>query len=1215
MSAPANPLDLPFRPGLSLVEASAGTGKTFTLSRLALRAVLEKEADEVSELLVVTFTNAAAAELHTRIRKEFRSALACLRGVAEPADDRLAALIENHRDDGSERRLRKALIEFDEISVSTIHGFCSRTLEIAAFECGIPFRTELVDVRREAMQLAARDFWRREVGSRNDAATALAAFLEWNPDDFLKDYTVASRYPNTEIRPQAQSVDVARKALVAAAATVRKSWASSDIEELLAEAEFTSAGRAFAEALPACLRTAADYCEAGTLADTGAMLLFSPDSLEKHLRKRSKDEREALAKIQADPFVAACRVLSESAESLRHALRAACIDEIDERLQAGADDGVLAYDDLLRRLDRALGDPDRAKAVAEAIRSRYRVALIDEFQDTDLAQYDVFTRLFAGRPLIIVGDPKQAIYGFRGADVFAYLEAKKNASEPVTLTTNWRSTPEMIGAINAVFDRPQRPFVIRDIEFEPVEAAGKNETQGNRGLEGDGRKALCWLSPPKSRSMPHVWDTIARGIAAEISTLLDGPARLDERRVEPSSIAVLTRTNSTGRQIQEALRAVGIPAIVSQANNVFASDEAADLECLVCAIARPNDAGAVTAAMATRFWGADAAEVSSVSADDNRFDEVCAVFERARESWTTGGFAAAIEIVFVERSAERRLLDGAAGERRLTNARQLVELCQTASQENHFSPEDLRRWLGESRNDSGEKREEHEEQLESDADAVRITTIFKAKGLEYDIVFCPDLWYTPAPRGGKEKTTPVHTDNRTVVLAFDEKSKKELEPLAAVERLSEDARLTYVALTRARHRCYVIAFPVIDNGNGNEKFAGDFHRSTLAYEILGKSEPREETGLDDAEYCRDALAAAKKHGPDWSGRLEAFVEANSNTMQIDGLVTSCEPATDDGGKESSALSPRRFSAAFDRLRSPARIASFSALVQSSVKADRERPDHDAVAMTPGTAERGDVEDVFAFEKGARAGTCLHDMFERVPFDAWRDRTGSASAFPNDAVRKIVEAALTKHRIGADEATLSASAKMLHHTLRARLPGATNKLCDVDDDARIAEWQFYIPMTDLRPERLAKVFAAHAGANIADDYAQRLAALDARRIRGHLTGFVDLVFESNGLWYVLDWKSNHLGDTTADYGAKPLWNAMCGHDYVLQYHLYVLGLHRYLGTRLPAYDYETSFGGVYYAFLRGIREDGADPSAGWYFDRPPADLIRALDDVFARGTQP
>jgi exodeoxyribonuclease V beta subunit len=1210
MSAPTDPLDLPFRPGLSLVEASAGTGKTYTLSRLALRAVLEKRVAEISELLVVTFTKAAAAELHNRIRKEFRDALACLRGVAVPADDHLAGLIRKHRDDGSERRLRKALIEFDEVSVSTIHGFCSRTLEIAAFECGIPFRTELVDVRREATQLAVRDFWRREVGSRNDVATAIAAFLEWNPDEFAKDHSIASRYPNTQIKPQATSVEDARNRLFAAAETVRSSWHSSDIAELLAKAEFTAAGKAFAADLPDLVRIVSNYCKNGTPANAGVTLRFSTASLKKILKKRSKAEKEALAKILADPFVAACESLFESAEIFCHALRAACIDEINDRLQAGADDGVLAYDDLLRRLEHSLADPERETAVADAIRSRFHLALIDEFQDTDLAQYDVFSRLFAERPLIIVGDPKQAIYGFRGADVFAYLEAKKDAPYPVTLTENWRSTPEMIAAVNAVFDRPQRPFVIRDIAFEPVKAADKKD-EGEGGLDGDGRKALCWLSPPKSRSMPHVWDTISQGLAAEISELLRGPARLKGRRIEPSSIAVLTRENSTGRRVQEALSALGIPAIVSQANNVFASDEAADLECLVRAMSRPNDPGAVAAAMATRFWGADAAEVSSVSADDNRFDEVCAVFEHAREAWATGGFAAAIEKVLSERGAERRLLDGASGERRLTNTRQLVELCQAASQENHFSPEDLRLWLGQSRSDSREKREEHEEQLESDADAVRITTIFKAKGLEYDIVFCPDLWYTPGRRDGKAKIKPVHTDNRTVVLAFDEESKKELEPLAAVERLSEDARLTYVALTRAKHRCYVVAFPVIDNGK--ETFAGDFHRSTLAYEILGKSETHDESELDDADYCLRALEAAKNHGPNWSAELGALVDANSETMQADGLAAPSRPTANVEPEEAPNFSPRRFSAASDRLRSPACIASFSGLVQSSSKTDRERPDHDAVAMTPKAGGSGEVEDVFAFEKGARAGTCLHDMFEHAPFHAWQDPAGPARSFPNETVRNLVETTLAKHRLDAGEDALSASAKMLHHTLRAPLPGAEDKLCNVAENARVAEWQFYVPLKDLRPERLADVFAEHAVGNIAGEYAQQLAALDDRRIRGHLTGFVDLVFESKGRWYVLDWKSNHLGDTPGDYHSEALWKAMCAHDYVLQYHLYVLGLHRYLGSRLPSYDYEKSFGGVYYAFIRGIREDGPDTNAGWYFDRPPAGLVTALDDAFAHGS--
>ena len=1201
----------PVVPGRTLVEASAGTGKTFAVAGLVVRLVLDGDAlaarpggpPDLRRLLVVTFTVAATEELKTRIRGALRTALDVARGDAPP-DDLTRPLAPLLARPGAEARLLAALDRVDEAGVFTIHGFCKRVLEAAAFESATPFALDFAEDLASLSARAAADAWASLVHGQPRLA-ALAVRLGWTPGDLAGHHAERSRFPGTEIVPPAPPVAEALAALDDAACQLDAVWDPDAVLALLDGLVWTSKAAVAEADLPDAARRAGRFSADPDAVE--AVRAFTPGALAEGLhgsRKVNKDRRPA---IDASPEFAACAAVADAVDGLHLALVHAFSADLADRVPALKERrGVLGFDDLLTRLHGALHAPDTAEALADGVRRQFAVAVVDEFQDTDPVQYEIFRRAFEGRPLYFVGDPKQAIYAFRGADIHAYLRAQREADRRFTLSTNWRSTGRLVSAVNALFARPARPFVYADIGFTP---AGSPGHKAEPAL-GPGPPLVWWAVEPhpdsgKARPKGAARDACLAAVVAEARRLLDGGAALDGRPLEPGDLAVLVRSNTQAQEAQAALRAAGLPAVISRAGDIRDAPETADVEVVLRAAARAGDARALRAALATELWGWTAAEIAALDEDDGRLAAVEATLRELQRTWRRHGvlralrlFGEAVESADgTRRSATERLLAFPDGARRATNLRHIVELLHEAEGAGR-SPEDLLHWLRTRHDQELASRDKAELRLESDDRAVQITTVHNAKGLEYEVVFLPYLWdvhakdYDATFTG--ERAPLVHLPGGRVVYDLGSPDRDAHRAAREAERLAESLRLAYVALTRARERAYVAW------GAANEAELSALGLLVSAPDAAAESDADLAAAVRQAARQADPLAA-----------LAQLVAAHPDLMEVRPLPDGPPPrgaaAPADGGPADGAgAAPARpgartlGDAGRQRAGDTWARASFSAWTSGrhAALAAADEPDDDAAR------EPAEPAGIHAFKAGKESGTALHKIIEDTawpvePDDGDRQRR-----------REVVERTLTSrgfnnpraHRAPIDP--VAETLAVLDRLDRAALLGGA-RLCEAD--ATADEWEFTVPLARLAPAALADAFRRHGAGPFGPDYADALARLGRDAADGFLSGSADLVARCGGRWWVVDWKSNRLGADAAAYGPEALAEAMRERHYGLQLTLYTLGLHRYLRGRVEGYDYEAHMGGATYAFLRGLSDD---PTAGLFTHRPPAALVDALDALLA-----
>jgi len=1195
----------PIEDGTTLIEASAGTGKTYCITGLVLRLLLERRVERIGEILVVTFTNAATAELVERIRTRLEDARSVLAGERAPSERLLEALLDRHGSAGASV-IEDAQRQLDELAVSTIHGFCNRVLEESAFESGVPYDSELTADASDLLAQAAEDFWRLTVYPAGDLAGAVVVARALTPASFLRDFATRFRHPNVEVLPRPLELAEAIVQIETACSQARGTWPRSRLATWLEKVSFLAGGDlAGANGAELTARVEA-FCSGRTAADVAVLALFTPESLAQSIHKKDLKQVDF-----EDPFLLACGRFQRAVEAFVHALRCRFLADVRPSFErAKSASGVLTYDDLLERVRDALRDRDRGRRLARAIRQRHRVALIDEFQDTDLVQYEIFGSVFGAGPLFLIGDPKQAIYGFRGADVFAYFAAKRAASREYTLGSNWRSTRELVASIADVFGGNGRPFVYDDIPFTGVEAARAGELCG---LGESDDRALQWMWLGRATNREAATERVAKAVADETVRLLE-EATLDGKPMRPSDIAVIVREHAEAHTVQRALQAARVPAVLGKTGDIFRSEEMGDLHRLLDAIADPAAHGRVRAALATRLLGWSAAELVALERDDEAWQRLSDQLLGHRSAWQQHGFISMIDGLLAAYDVRPRLYAYEDGDRRLTNLRHAIEILHRAATERHLSVRGLLDWLTAEREAERHDEDASQLRLERDANAVQVVTVHAAKGLEYEVVFCPFLWRGPRDGGG----LPVvaHVDGGGKVMDFGSERLDDHRAAARAESLSEDLRLAYVAMTRARRRCYV-AWGDCGRDGGSD--------SALAYLLFGPT--AQSTGLDAAAHVAEVRGhVANARGKDvdpqaWRRPLDSLVAAHGDRTKL----IDCSEASEHPGRvwrspaaPAVPLRARRFEADRRRLE-PWRIESFTSLHGSGASGEA----HDRIdpTMSRPLAEDGAPHGIYAFAKGPRAGICLHEILEQTDFS----RAADAPAI--DRVRTTLQRygllAGDSHAANLDPTRVVV--ELIERLRRCPIPGTAHGLSDVTRDRRLDEWKFHTTLRAFDARTLARIFSRYAREPIRNDYAPRLERLRAETIGGFLTGFVDMVFEIDGRWYLVDWKSNHLGNRAGDYGDDELWSAMCDHDYILQYHLYVLALHRHLRARLRDYDYDRDFGGVFYVFLRGLTEAGADaaveqPSAaaptgtlpngplpsGWYGDRPPRALVDTLE---------
>jgi exodeoxyribonuclease V beta subunit len=1177
--------------GVMLIDASAGTGKTYTISALVVRLLLEK-GFTIDEILVVTYTEAAVDDLKTRVRQKIIDGIAAFtEGVSDDAF--LTELMPEVMDwPEALRRLTIALRNFDEAAIFTIHGFCRRVLNEHSLESGVLFDSELHTDQHDLLREITEDFFRLNFYGASPLLAA-ACFKDFAPAKLLQKLGNIHTREDVRIIPEVDGERCLRE-LAGVELEYRKFFAEftslwPDKRELISEILLTS---------KALNRTKYNQKSIpGWLAamDKLAATAEPPALLFKEFAKFTSSFIAAAAKkgetSPADDFFDLCenlylvwQQLAALLADYRRFLEAEFYTFVRQELKSrkGAA-GIHSFDDLLTDLHQALKSEGGAE-LARSLNLKYRAAMIDEFQDTDPVQYEIFSKIFKapGSLLYLIGDPKQAIYSFRGADIFAYIRAVREVGNRYTLGENWRSVPRLVEAVNAIFNGSASPFVFKEIIFDPARAAEKEHQllmiddvpaepfqlwAFQRDGAGQGSGKL--LNKDDARHLVLARQT------SEVVRLLSlggaGRATVGNRPLTAGDLAILVRTNHEARLVQESLARVGVASAINSSESLFASREAVELRIVLQAMVDAGDSRRIRAALATRLLGGNGLLLDLFGADDELVVEWLGKFRRYQELWAEIGFAGMFGPFLEEEGVRARLLLLADGERALTNVLHLLEALHLAGEEHNLGMAGLVKYLSERIAAIDEQpSDEQQLRLESDADLVQIVTIHKAKGLQYPVVFCPFCWEGNrlADKRNKKKSFLFHGPgaNGELILDIGSAEVDDNRLYAIREEMAENLRLLYVALTRAVQCCYLAWGPFSGSGT-----------SALAYLLHGGSAGGAgEEPLGSVDYLKTLSDG------DIAADLERLVERSAGTISLNFIAaaSASEVFEMTGGQDH--LSCRQFNG------SPKmnwRISSFSALSRklpaSHLPSRETGEDGSRVRTEPAYV------DIMDFPRGAGPGTFLHSILEDLDFRA-DDRADRAAFLQKRLVAEGYEAAWAP-----------ALSDMIDNLLNTPLdPNQPDLiLAKVDQTARLNELEFYFPLADFNPSGLDELLG---------DWS--ISGWPQEKIRGFMKGYIDLVFCHDERFYIVDWKSNFLGRDLDQYSPDNLRQVMAGEHYCLQYLIYTVALHRYLKVRMPGYSYEENFGGVFYIFLRGVgREAGLD--SGIYRDKPPYSLVRQLSDLF------
>ncbi|MFT3807815.1 exodeoxyribonuclease V subunit beta [Arenimonas sp.] len=1209
-------LSLPLR-GVQWIEASAGTGKTFLLATLYSRLVVEA-GWTVDRLLAVTFTEAATQELRERLRERLVLArdLAAGDAVAAAGDDaqRLTSMlvanaIEREGRAFLLRRLRLAVEAMDVAPIFTIHGFCRRALADHALEAGQSMvQREIVENETALHEEIATDFWRR---CNADAAKTAGLRSLWkSPQALAKelrellaiDALMPLAVPSTEDAAAGNAEAQAVSELLHAALThIDDAWQAI----ATAIADGTMHGNKFrtntAEKKWAALKAWLEGQGRDEVPEDVAY--FAASSLKEKIKKGTAPASPLFDAI--DRWLVAALRSREARQRARIALVHEARDYARDRLDAiKRERGLIGYDDMVHGVAAALEGP-QAALFARRLRQQYGVALVDEFQDTDPRQWRIFRRLFAQaddraseapdlfgddapvleaadagrlrqRALFLIGDPKQAIYRFRGGDVHAYLEARGDADAWHALSYNHRSRPSAVAVVSALFGRSgPRAFAEDGIDYLRVLPGGRMADEDYRIADTvPAALEVAQLVGLQGTGIDEAREAATIACVARMHALLEEmiAGRVLRRRADggwrklgPGDIAVLVERNDEAERIRDALALAGIPCVAAGRRSLYETDEAADLRCLLHALLAPADEARLRAALATPLLGLDASAIRRFGEDEVERR----LWNDRLQSWRARierhGPLAAIDAACAENAS--RLLALLDGERRLTNYLQLGEELQAGS----GARLGLRALLDELERRMAEADAQNDAELlrlESDAARVKILTLHKSKGLEFDLVFLPYAGIRAgSQKQGSLKLARYHDGNRSVAELFVDKASVAADKEDR-EQFAEKIRLIYVGLTRARLATW-LAWGAVK----------DVERTPLAW-LLHRGESAHRPDALTPEQIEAGLLRWQQWVADEGRPLAIRILPAADALPSQRLRFDAPAVTPD-----AAIGRRRFSRDWW-------VYSFSQLSREDDGAA-----HD---------EMGGARDEMPLPLplspsrfvGSRFGNTLHAALETVDFAAWREWSGELP--PPGEFDKLVVA--MDEQGFAGEANHREGLPLLTHlvgsTLNARLPEGV-RLCEVPASQRRSELEFHLAFAAVAMPALLAMLHRHGV--VADRQAFGL----RQRIEGLMTGFIDLVYEHEGRFYVLDYKSNQL----PDYAPIALRQSVRDNEYDLQYTIYTLALHRWLRFRLGvAYDYDRHMGGVRYLYCRGL--DRAAPDHGIHALVLPRELIEELDALFA-----
>ena len=1191
--------------GVNLIEASAGSGKTHKITELYLRLLLEKKL-AAENILVVTYTVAATNELKTRIRSA------------------ITAELRKHGPGSLERGLlKKALLELDKASICTIHGFCKEILMERAFESGSLFGAELDPEERALLQGSVDDFFRHHVIQREIEELRLmkSSKKEFSYENAVQFTTRELFNPIVNVIPkmvQTPDMNVIKsceeeimqihKELVDLWSAVSPDARSENpsIDELLMKRSIVSLCRSAGNVKMKCRAISSDFQE----------------------KFGQFNEKLAQYRLHSELFLK-----SQKLDLIGFIPK--CLEERKKVLN------ILSYDDLIQNLWQALNDKISAGLLIDTVKARFKAVLIDEFQDTDPLQYDIFRKLFFQSPAaggaetitFLIGDPKQSIYSFRGADIFSYRTSKDAlTNRPYSLDYNWRSEEGLIKAINRIFTLKDHPFVYPWIPFTDARHPGlAKPAQETLKVEGpddcpfelmviDSSKVPDIMNKNRRINQGDCLYVIAQAVRDEIKRLLflsaEGKACIGERPLKSSDFAILVGENREADFMKAELLKSGIASIIYSRISVFAAPECRELLCILKAVAEPSHESHLKTALLTSFLGYSYNAVYEMAEKSTELEQIMERFMRYHQHSREKSFIEMITVLIKEEKVKEKILSAVNPERKLTNLVHLIDLIQKEAHHSKLSMDGVVKWLEEKRRTARKDDEESLLRLESDENAVKIVTIHKSKGLEFPIVFIP--FFFRNAKVPDEYYIKCH-DDKGLIIDFGSDKFQENRMKAEREALAEHMRLFYVAMTRAMHKCYLIW--------------GDFNAQKLnapRFLFHYKGDVEDKKLIENLATCADSVTIKKDleelaedpnialryipQQPQKSGNAVQFTQSTAEELKnlefpsdrgIDNSrgITSfsrltAEPyqeivpvETESGKSYDEAEDAEEQGAPAEEPAAEEPAAEESAAQESAAQ---EPAAQESAAQEPSEGSASDRPTMFTLPRGAKTGTLFHEIMESLDY----------TTADHNSITHCVNEKLAQYGVGISysECLVQAIHAILNTSLDRNVQGFTLSSISMKD--RLSEISFHYPVKPIDSTTITALRELGKAGKPDQSLPAHIGSLRIDPFKGFIMGIIDLVFRYRERYYLLDWKTNYLGREPGDYSGGKLQQTMTAHHYDLQYYLYTLALDQYLRLKIKDYRYENHFGGVFYLFVRGMGS-GCGDGCGIFHDRIPCHVVEKM----------
>lgn len=1183
-----------------LIEASAGTGKTYTMANLYLRLILGVGCAPltVEQILVVTFTKAATQELRDRIRKRLADVG---KWFKDPdTDDTQKELIKDPflkalyldiqpRLNEALLRLKIAEREMDLASIFTIDSFCQKMLFQFAFDSGVRFDIDLLTNESELLNRLSEETWRelfypmgleesalinKEVKSPASALNEIKNYLyknqlqlsieqKWMDNDFS---TFVEEYQSflTEIKRHWLSIaEESRSLILNEIHETKLSQVSYKVEKV--EAWVCNLNKwANGSSMIFPYDTFIYFCQDCVISATRKAftplqhpILEQNQTFLTHYQKHFKTQQDTLKAFLHYKFLMHLR------------------QKLTNYKQTHKEK---SFGDMLSFLLSAL-QSERGDTLAQQIRALYPFAMIDEFQDTNQQQYEVFQRIFmsqntSGQGFIMIGDPKQSIYKFRGADIFTYLKAKNEVQEQATLNRNWRSVPEVVDSCNRLFQFPEGshyPFLYKDIPFQPVKA--KDNAEKLIGEQAT-RYFLISTEFKEQLAAEHCAYEIQQQLKKSEQGLITLPKEKKEdekkedeyRPLEAKDITILVRSHKQASLIREELLKRHIPSVFfSERNSVYETQEAQDLRFILSACLNPYRQSSLLSAIGTSLWGLTSTDIFNIKQDEKAWDNMVENFVGYQQVWLHQGILPMLHQIFVKENIIQRINALPNAERRITDLLHLAELLQGAMP-NLENESALLRWYEQQLDNPDGYADEQKQRLESEESLVKVVTIHGSKGLEYPVVWLP--FVAKASQPAKSKSMAIYQDkDGNAHWSFGSQS---IEIKGDINRaeFSEDLRLLYVAITRAKYQLNCVLPAQFDKNwnsmsylltNGEIELGGEAPSKTTESYI-------EQKGIKADIFSLESDIPEDDWQPTLLQPIDIEAKSFTGTIRTVGQITSF-----------TALQAQN-----ERLQNKGQNIPLVAFGDEAQDYDRTE-----FISSDFLEDNAQPYSRYQFPHSTKVGNLLHKFFEHWDFQQAVDQT---------QLQALCE------QLDLDEAWLEPLTRWFEQVIQTPFGDQAVSLAQIFTHKRLNEWQFYLRLSNkealYRLNQLLKKYSP---------LATQLPDLTLYNLEGFVRGFVDCIAQIDGKFYVIDYKSNFLGYLPQDYQAEKLAKTMGQFRYDLQYLLYTLAVHRYLSSRLGEnYNYEQHFGGVAYLFLRGMN---GETNSGVYFDKPSQALIEEMDQLF------